>query len=280
MQTISALLIIIGFAIIAAVLLLRWRLRQRPSSLPRAPMSETPLRAEPDDFDPLFAIDRARDPRDDLNELPAVRAEPDGPVAPAATPPRSAVEAGAPPTRSREPTPVAPPEAQPVPSRAAVPPPRGAPRVAADPERVIAMNVVAPEGRRFTGDAVAAAAHRAGLELGAWSIYHCYSPHAPEAPPLFSMANMMKPGSFDAERMHELSTVGLSLFMVPANDEHDLTAFDAMLATVRRLASELGGEVRDARRSVLTRQAIERLREQLNEGRVRSRMKDALSSRL
>lgn len=279
MQTISALLIIMGLAIIAVVLLLRWRLRQRPPSLPRAPMPDTPPRAEPDDFDPLFAIDRTRDTRNDLNELPAMRAEPDPPVAPP-PPPRSAVEAGAPPARYRAPAPVTPPEAQPAPSRAAVPPPRGAPRVATDPERVIAMNVVAPEGRHFTGDAVAAAAQRAGLELGVWSIYHCYSPLAPEAPPLFSMANMMKPGSFDAEHMHELSTVGLSLFMVPANDEHDLTAFDAMLATVRRLASELGGEVRDARRSVLTRQAIERLREQLNEGRVRSQMKDALSNRL
>src|SRR3569833_2358634 len=194
METVSLALIIVGLAIIAVVLLLRWRLRQRQSMPPRP--SVMPTREEPVDFDPLFAIDR---------------------------------------------------------------------------ERAIAMNVMALEGQRFAGDAIAAAAQRAGLELGMWSIYHYYPPHSPESPPLFSMANMVKPGSFDPERMHEFNTVGLSLFMVPANDEHDLAAFDVMLAIVRQLASDLGGEVRDARRSVLTRQAIERLREQLTEWRFKTR---------
>jgi cell division protein ZipA len=40
-----------------------------------------------------------------------------------------------------------------------------------------------------------------------------------------------------------------------------------MLAKTRQLAEALGGEVRDARRSVLTRQAIGHIREQLNEWR-------------
>lgn len=273
METVSLALIIVGLVIIAVVLLMRWRLRRRQSMPPRP--SVMPAREEPVDFDPLFAIDRARDARRELNELPPVHAESDEAIAPTTTSARIVIEpepAESPPPPVREKAaPAAVPAAAVEPPRAAVPPRRSAPRVATDPERVIAMNVMALEGQRFTGDAIAAAAQRAGLELGMWSIYHYYPQHSPESPPLFSMANMVKPGSFDPERMHELSTVGLSLFMVPANDEHDLAAFDVMLAIVRQLASDLGGEVRDARRSVLTRQAIERLREQLNEWRFKTR---------
>lgn len=82
---------------------------------------------------------------------------------------------------------------------------------------------------------------------------------------------MVKPGSFDPQRLHEISTVGLSLFMVPAGDDSDIPSFDLMLSTARHLAADLGGEVRDARRSVLTRQAIDRMREQLAEWRVKPR---------
>jgi len=274
METVSLALIIVGLAIIAVVLLMRWRLRQRQSMPPRP--SVMPTREEPVDFDPLFAIDRARDARRELNELPPVHAESDEAIAPMTRSARTVIEPEPgdslpPPVRENKPAPTAAPAAAAEPPRAAVPPQRSAPRVVTDPERVIAMNVMALEGQRFAGDAIAAAAQRAGLELGMWSIYHYYPPHSPESPPLFSMANMVKPGSFDPERMHEFNTVGLSLFMVPANDEHDLAAFDVMLAIVRQLASDLGGEVRDARRSVLTRQAIERLREQLTEWRFKTR---------
>src|SRR3569832_1347553 len=62
METVSLALIIVGLAIIAVVLLMRWRMRQRQSMPPRH--SVMPTREEPVDFDPLFAIDRARDERD------------------------------------------------------------------------------------------------------------------------------------------------------------------------------------------------------------------------
>lgn len=265
MQTVSFVLIVIGLAIIAVVLMMRWRLRRRQSMPSHLPILSTPPRAEPDDFDPLFALDRPRAARE-LNELPAIHAEPDEPVLPETTSPRMAIEPEAVPMC----TPAAVPSVESAPQRATIPSRRSAPRMASDPERVIAMNVVAPEGQRFSGEAIAAAAQHAGLELGTWSIYHYYSQHAPKAPPLFSMANMVKPGSFDPQQMHEVRTVGLSLFMVPANDEHDLATFDVMLATVRQLASDLGGEVRDAHRSVLTKQGIDHLREQLKAWRFKA----------
>src|SRR3569832_120381 len=90
METVSLALIIVGLAIIAVVLLMRWRLRQRQSMPPRP--SVMPTREEPVDFDPLFAIDRARDARRELNELPPVHAESDEATASMTRSARSVIE--------------------------------------------------------------------------------------------------------------------------------------------------------------------------------------------
>lgn len=266
MEKVSLFLIVAGLVIIAVVLLMRWRLRNAENESPApSPIQHRAAYEEPE-YDPLFALDKKAAAQREADEWDVVRIEP------------KAISGTQVETGETLPSISAPPPAEatrPKPQPAPLPRQRAAPRVATDPERVITLNVMAPQGQRFAGGAIAAAAQLAGLELGMWSIYHCYAVEAPNAPPLFSVANMVKPGSFDAERMHDISTVGLSLFMVPAGDENDLRALDIMLAKARQLASDLGGEVRDARRSVLTRQAIERLREQLNEWRARSRMKDA-----
>lgn len=258
MEKISLLLIVMGLVIIGAVLFARWRLRRAQLQPPVPPPRR--VHDEPE-YDPLFALDNKTPARHDVDDWDVVPVEPRpvNKIAPPPMPARTpeAVEPSiAPPSR---------PQAAPASRR------RSAPRVVTDPDRVITINVMAPQGQRFAGGAIAAAAQLAELELGTWSIYHYYSKDAPDAPPLFSVANMVKPGSFDPEHMHEISTVGLSLFMVPAGDENDIAALEVLLATARQLASDLGGEVRDARRSVLTRQAIEHMREQLNEWRFKSR---------
>jgi len=149
---------------------------------------------------------------------------------------------------------------------------RRPPRVAEDPHRVVVLNVMAGEDHLFPGWSVRDALGNTGFEYGEWQIFHYYSPKQDDAPPLFSLANMVKPGSFDLEQMDGMTTAGLSLFMVPAGEEDDIVTFDTMLAKTRQLAEALGGEVRDARRSVLTRQAIGQIREQLNEWRCKAQV--------
>jgi cell division protein ZipA len=232
MESTSLLLIIVGAAIIAIVLLARLALWRRDGE-------EQPImpRLEPE-IDPLFT-------------------DSDALSAPAPPPAAGAAEASEPAAVEGE-------------GSAAEPPPfrRCPPRVAEDPRRVVVLNVVAGE-QGFAGGAVREALAEAGLELGEWQIFHYYAPGR-EEPPLFSLANMVKPGSFDPDRMDASPIPGLSLFLVPAGDDGDIPAFDTMLATARRLAERLEGEVRDARRSVLTRQAIGLIREQLNEWRCKT----------
>jgi cell division protein ZipA len=250
MESVSLILIVVGAAIIGVIALFRLGLRGRNSKkLPIESWNGRDIRQEEPDVDPLFAIDAKKEEISDgalenVGKIAAVLDEPQ-PAPPAsaglATPHREAREM--PPKSAR----------------------RRPPRTAEDPRRVVVLNIMAREDRAFSGGAVRGALDEAGFEYGDWQIFHYYSPTDRDAPPLFSLANMVKPGSFDLERMDEMNTAGLSLFMVPAGEEGDVAAFDAMLGTARRLAGALGGEVRDARRSVLTRQAIGLTREQLNE---------------
>lgn len=252
MESVSLILIAVGAAIIGIVSVLRLGLRLRhraAKETPPAPRSDRePHDVEPE-FDPLFAIDVKRDDASDgdLASLGRIVAEQGEPRA-------------APSTMQTEPVNGA---ARHIPANSVGK--RRPPRTAEDPHRVVVLNIVAGEDQIFAGQAVRDSVELSGFEYGEWQIFHYYSPARGDAPPLFSLANMVKPGSFDLEKMDAMSTAGLSLFMVPAGEEDDVAAFDTMLAKSRQIAADLGGEVLDARRSVLTRQAIGHIREQLNE---------------
>jgi len=256
MESVSMTLIVVGSVIIAVVLLLRLGLRRRNSGrLPPAAHSDGHAYNEEPEFDPLFAVDTkvsdvseralasvgniiAEQQEAPLQQSSQMHSDSDAHDTAAASSSSSAK--------------------------------RPAPRVAEDPHRVVVLNVMANADQVFSGPAVRQAVENTGFEYGDWQIFHYYSPSRGDTPPLFSLANMVKPGSFELEHMDDMNTAGLSLFMVPAGDEDDIVTFDTMLAKTRRLAEELGGEVRDARRSVLTRQAIGQIREQLNEWRCKA----------
>jgi len=264
MESVSMLLIVIGAGIIGVVLLLRWGLQRGAIRIGTGtPSLESGTRAGETEFDPLFAVDaKVSDVSDQaLASVGKILVEREESLAQ---------------EESRDsPPPAAPPSdlgelEQSVGARATPPPSRRPPRVAEDPHHVVVLNVMAGGDRLFSGSLVRNALTATGFEFGDWQIFHYYSPMQYAAPPLFSLANMIKPGSFDLENMDSMNTAGLSLFMVPAGVEEDIVTFDTMLAKARQLAEELGGEVRDARRSVLTRQAIGQIREQLNEWRCKA----------
>lgn len=258
MESVSLILIVVGAVIIGVVFLLRLGMRRRNSErIAMPPHSTKDIRREEPEFDPLFAIDAKKEMISDNTLADMGRIVVDQ------------GEAQAPPLSER---PASIDEAE----KAAPSKPAGKrrrpPRVAEDPHRVVVLNVMAREDQIFPGASVRRAVQGAGFEYGEWQIFHYYSPANGNAPPLFSLTNMVKPGSFDLEGMDAMNTAGLSLFMVPAGEEDDTAAFDTMLTTARRLAAELGGEVRDARRSVLTRQAVGLIHEQLNEWRCKAQV--------
>ena len=130
-------------------------------------------------------------------------------------------------------------------------------------ERIVTLFVVAREGTTFHGPDLIVAAEKAGLEFGDMGIYHRLADGQRELGPIFSVANMLKPGSFDLSRLDALRTPGLSFFMTLPAPLPALDAWDTMLPTAQRLAELLDGQVLDEERNALGRQRIAHIRDEL-----------------
>ena len=127
-------------------------------------------------------------------------------------------------------------------------------------EWVVVLNVMALDGEVFTGPGFFYALEDNGWSHGEMDIFH-YSDHGV---PLFSLVNMVKPGTFDLANIDKFRSPGISLFIQFPNDHgHGLRTFNMMLDMAQILADRLGGEVRDERRSVLTLSAIDHIREKI-----------------
>lgn len=147
---------------------------------------------------------------------------------------------------------------------AAKPEPKPAPL----PEEVLIINVMAPSGQQFRGDALLDALLDAGLRYGDMNIFHRYEDPKGGGSILFSLANMVKPGTFDLDGMDDFTTPGVSLFMtlpLESVDLENVEVFDEMLEAARSIAFALGGEMKDENRSVLTRQTQEHCRQRIHE---------------
>ncbi|MEI7038082.1 cell division protein ZipA [Fulvimonas yonginensis] len=130
-------------------------------------------------------------------------------------------------------------------------------------ERIVTLFVVAREGALFNGADLIVAAEKAGLEYGDMGIYHRLLDGKRDQGPIFSVANMVKPGNFDLTRLDALRTPGLSFFMTLPGPLPALDAWDAMLPTAQRLAELLDGQVLDEERNALGRQRIAHIRDEL-----------------
>lgn len=130
-------------------------------------------------------------------------------------------------------------------------------------ERIVTLFVAAPAQADFHGPDLVVAAEKAGLDFGDLGIFHRLLSGKPEAGPVFSMANMVKPGSFDMTQIESLRTPGVSFFMTLPGPMSALDAWEAMLPTAQRLAELLDGRVLDEGRNALGRQRIAHLRDEL-----------------
>lgn len=182
--------------------------------------------------------------------------------APSSPPPAAAAPAAPVPSPAPAPAPAASaaaPQAPRTPPRSDLG--RRPPQVAV--ERIVTLFVMAREGSHFNGSDLIVAAEKAGLEFGDMGIYHRLVDGKRELGPIFSVANMLKPGSFDLSRLDTLRTPGLSFFMTLPAPLPALDAWDTMLPTAQRMAELLDGQVLDEERNALGRQRIAHIRDEL-----------------
>lgn len=152
--------------------------------------------------------------------------------------------------------------------------PRVVPRKSSDPEpaagpvEVIVINVMSREPEGMKGAKLLETVLSCGLRYGEMNIFHYHVSDADDTA-LFSMANILKPGTFDLNNMQSFQTPGVSFFLtLPLRSSDKISAmetFDKMLACAQKVAKNLNGELRDERRSVMTGQTIEHCRQRISE---------------
>ena len=130
-------------------------------------------------------------------------------------------------------------------------------------ERIVTLFVAARANELMHGPNLVVAAEKAGMTFGDRGIFHRLISGKPEAGPIFSMANMVKPGNFDMLGIDKVQTPGVSFFMTLPGPISALDAWDAMLPTAQRLAELMDANVLDEERNALGRQRVAHLRDEL-----------------
>ncbi len=130
-------------------------------------------------------------------------------------------------------------------------------------ERIVTLHVSARPDQQIAGSDLVVAAEKAGLVFGDRGIFHRMLAGKHEHGPIFSMANMLKPGHFDMARIETMATPGVIFFMALPGPMPALDAWDALLPTAQRLAELLDANLLDEKRNALGRQGIAHIRDEL-----------------
>ena len=134
-----------------------------------------------------------------------------------------------------------------------------------EPEEVIVINVMAKQGELFAGSDLLPILLQQNMRLGKMSIFHKHADSSGNGPAIFSMANMVKPGTFDVTQMEEFTTPGVSFFLQLPNAFGNMKSFEQMLKAADAIKDKLNGDLKDEHRSVITRQTIEHCRQRIQD---------------
>lgn len=127
----------------------------------------------------------------------------------------------------------------------------------------VVLHVVAPEGMAFTGNAITQAMEECNLVYGDFKIFHYPYPQN-ESLSLFSVVNMLKPGFFEADKMPDLTTTGISFFMrIPVMPGHHLDVFTTMLVTAQAMSRKLGGSLLNEKHDLLTQLHVDSIKQKI-----------------
>ena len=148
---------------------------------------------------------------------------------------------------------------------------------AADPDaadefeqsEVLVLNVMAKNGRVFSGDDLLHVLITSGLKFGEMNIFHRRLSKEHQGKVIFSVANMLNPGTFDLNNMDEFTTLGISFFLALPTAINNLDAFEQMLGVAQDIRDTLDGDLKDDHRNGMTAQTIEHYRQRVRDFELR-----------
>ena len=136
-------------------------------------------------------------------------------------------------------------------------------RVSEQFDRIVSLYVAAKAGNKLRGQDIVVAAEKAGLTFGHMDVFHRLVDGKPELGPIFSVANIIKPGSFEMSRIAEIETPAIAFFLTLPAPVAALDAWETMEPAAQRMADLLDGVVLDEERNALGRQRIQHIRDEL-----------------
>ncbi|NOQ88305.1 MAG: hypothetical protein GQ550_05215 [Gammaproteobacteria bacterium] len=125
---------------------------------------------------------------------------------------------------------------------------------------IIVLYILPKPDQSLAGSQINSSAQAMGLSFGEMNIFHYMDNNRS----VFSLANMLEPGSFDASTIHDIKTTGLTVFMRIQGDDplDDLTE---MLQRSYQMAGLLDARLCNHKREPLTEQDAENYRTQVSE---------------
>ena len=240
MSELRWILLAAGLVLIAGVYLWGTRSRQRSATS----QVERPARYEP--MQPPTAVPAAV-PGESPRFEPSIA--PDGPFDVPDDPAEPAIDFDEPPAMRAS----APPRREPTLGPPVEPPQR--PR-----QKIVTVRVLAVAPARLDGAQLQEALEAEGLEFGRYEIFHRL--HS-DGRPIFSVASLREPGTFDPQVMAGTTYPGIALFSVLPGPLPSTETFDQLIFTARALAALLGGMLGDDRGAPLTVHRLTRLREEM-----------------